>query len=542
MNKFSANLPKRFTSTSEKNKGSEKKSEPNPEKKRLGDVIAQRLKADTGKKKTDQKSSLFEEKQLPNIETVKTTPSNSEQESSSNHEGSDDFDDSVRRKPLQEVKQFQPVRPSTARSSVRARPVFSPRQVIAKKVEGSEKPNDDLLQSLLQNLKSPEDTEVQKRTNTETASSNSDELRLVDSEGSDATPSNVPRPSDFKHTIPSDTAKQNLAISSRNLDAIDGAKMARAAKVERKRQAFKRVDAKILATTTDASSIRKHLPPGMIMDIHGNVSGTYTFTHHAEETTFNGRRIEYSGEHFDVVLNSIAAKQISEPTFIDGLKVSSWATRDFPRMSYAIPTDDGQSDPLPKPSDEQIAIRAKLITKQEDKTPIRSDISSAREQLRSEQIALALRNFANDDKVAFALSCAMVQQIPTQLQGVVYHATSPFRAITSGMALDNDRNPRPLTIKNPYGQEQPAVVVGLGGVFALSRDGDNFKLNFDYTTYARPKDLQLERELPLHHEGVIGVHFNAEIFINGDAARKGTPELTMPNGVQVTYSGRFKLD
>ncbi|MDR6855556.1 hypothetical protein J2W96_001860 [Variovorax guangxiensis] len=44
MNKFSANLPKRFTSTSEKNKGSEKKSEPNPEKKRLGDVIAQRLK------------------------------------------------------------------------------------------------------------------------------------------------------------------------------------------------------------------------------------------------------------------------------------------------------------------------------------------------------------------------------------------------------------------------------------------------------------------------------------------------------------------
>jgi hypothetical protein len=182
--------------------------------------------------------------------------------------------------------------------------------------------------------------------------------------------------------------------------------------------------------------------------------------------------------------------------------------------------------------------------------PTASDIKSAKEELRSEQIAHALRNFVqnddaraeDNDNAAFVLSSVMLQHIPTELQAMVYGLLLPFRALALNTARDNDHNVRPLTIKDPSGQEHPVTVKGLGdATFALSKDGDNFKLTFDQPTYAEARFGQ-EHLFPLHKDGVIGIHLKTELIVDGKKAREGELAVTMPNGIQAEYSGVFKLD
>jgi hypothetical protein len=547
MSKFSSLRAKaRSITTPSKKKESDNKPEQKSEKKvRIDSIISKRRNA-------------------VNLSiALKPTPSNSEENSddsfgkSGTPESSGSFDlptSSNKNVPLR--PKFASARPSM-RTQISVQPqlkIFSPRPA-----------KDDLLQPLLKNS---EDTDVPEPIDAATTSPNeptvpfSQELRLVDSEGGSGSFENQRRevseapeplksiisPRNFTQIRPSKTIEQEITISSRNLEAIDGEKMAdmaRAAKVKRKGKPLTRGVPQILPTITDAPSIRNHLPTGMILDIYGNVSGKHTFTHHHVERDYRGDELQFSGKPIEEVLNILAANQRAEPLLVGnspdliGLKLGKFAARDFTRMNYEIRTNDGQVTPLPRPSPEQVNLHATLLA--DGGVPTASEVSQAKKELREDQMVRALRDFTNnDDKVAFVLSSVLVQQIPTELQNTVIHATAPFRALTAGTALRNDRTPRPLTI-DIYGKKQPVDLTGLGGVVVLSRDGDNFKVNFDYTTYVEAKYEQ-RHEFPLHQDGVIGIHFKAEIIVNGQAARSEQPEVTMPNGVQVEYFGRLKLD
>jgi hypothetical protein len=291
------------------------------------------------------------------------------------------------------------------------------------------------------------------------------------------------------------------------------------------------------------------------------ISGQHTFTHHPLDG------YEYSGMPIDEAIQTLVGKALSPETteFVAGVKVCFDFTKDAYRVIYNIPTNDGPADPAP--SDEQIAQRAAQhvaaynakITAEAlaaGKKPPKEfmvgegQLIAARDEIRTENVAVALRDFVRDngaepvknENAAFVLSSVMLQQIVTKLQSVVYDPTLPFTALALRTARNMDGQARPLTIKDSSGQTHPVVPTGIGGVlYNLSKDGDNFKIAFDYPTYAEAK-YKKGHEFPLHQDGVIGIHFKAEIIVDGNEAREGRLKLTMPEGVQVEYSGRFKLD
>jgi hypothetical protein len=484
MSNFISNLQNKVRSvtTSERKKGSDKKTESQPEKKQFGNYIPRRRNAvDMGKKTDDKTTLIIEERPLPNIEEVKFTPSNSE-------EGSKSIDNETK----------------SESASIRE------------------------------------------------SSGSLEDLRRVIPETTQPPLTSIVSPrSNFARTRPSATAEQRLVISSRNPDAVARAKDAaierRLKRLENKRNAFKRADAKILTTKTDIPSIRKNLPTGMIMDIHGNVSGQHTFTHLPKDD------LQHSEIPIGKATQEVLAHELGKTTLIGKQMVVEFFTRDVYRLNYDIPTNDGQANPLPWPGDEQIAQREALDTKPGDQTLKEARLKKAKEALRSEQITLALRDFVkNDDveqedsdKAAFVLSSVLLQQVPTKVQAMVYgshYGPSPYRCLSLKTARDEMGQDRPLTIMDSFGQEHPVVVKGLGDArFTLSRYGDDFRLIFDQPTYAEAKHGR-EDQFPLHKEGVIKIYLRTEIIVDGKMARQGKLGMTMPNGVEAEYSGRFKLD
>lgn len=189
---------------------------------------------------------------------------------------------------------------------------------------------------------------------------------------------------------------------------------------------------------------------------------------------------------------------------------------------------------------------------------LESKIKQAKETLRNEQIARALKDFVQDDDktstqnnaATLVLSSLMTQHIPDVMQQVCYlsypqftgYPKVPFRALSRGTAKDNNGKARPLTMKNSSGEVEPVTVKGVGGdaIFALSRDGENFKVTLNYPTYVEARPGR-ENEFPLHENGVVLIHLKTEILVNGDQARDGKLEIAMPNGIQAEYSGRLML-
>lgn len=356
----------------------------------------------------------------------------------------------------------------------------------------------------------------------------------------------IPARKEFALATPSAPRQERARFElTRNPTSVKRAKKIEHLKNKRGAFASAKRDARANAVfrKPEITSIRKILPMGMNIDINGNVSGQHTFTHHP----MDGQ--QYAGKPVEEVIQSKQTNELKKIASIGGVSVADFATRDFYRLNYDIPTNGGQANPLAWPSDEQITQRAALKLKP-GTIPTRSDVKAAKEELRSEQIAHALRNFVqnddadlkDNDNVAFVLSSVMLQHIPTELQCMVYGLHLPYRALALNTANDNDGKVRPLTIKDSSGQEQPVTVKGLGdATFALSRDGDNFKLTFDQPTYAEARFGQ-EHLFPLHKEGVIGIRLKTELIVDGKKARNGELALTMPNGIQAEYSGRFKLN
>jgi hypothetical protein len=73
----------------------------------------------------------------------------------------------------------------------------------------------------------------------------------------------------------------------------------------------------------------------------------------------------------------------------------------------------------------------------------------------------------------------------------------------------------------------------------LSKQGADFKISIDLQMYAEstsPKDL------PLHENGVIGVRFKFDLIVDGDEAAKGKLDLSIPDGIEATFSGRLSMN
>lgn len=358
----------------------------------------------------------------------------------------------------------------------------------------------------------------------------------------DSLSASAPRQSFF--TRPSSVRGESTARvgSLRNSESVKQKKEEQQAIArKKKRDAFKSTKATAFVTKTNAPSIREKLPTGMILDIHGNISGKHQFTKYPANT------VKYSDVPLEEVVREGQGKLLLDAISLGGVRVVEFARRDFHRMTYEIPTKDGNFNPLPWPSDIQIADRAAQDTGSNE--PTKAELKSAKETLRQEQIARALRNFSQDDdesgeandNVALVLSSVMTQHIGDLLQQVVY-PNKPFVAVSLSTARDNDGKDRPLTIRNSLNQEQPVVVKGLGGdaTFALARDGKNFKMTLDYTTYVEARRGR-ENEFPLHPDGVVRIRLRTEILVVGNQARNGVLAVTMPEGIQAEYAGRLIL-
>lgn len=78
----------------------------------------------------------------------------------------------------------------------------------------------------------------------------------------------------------------------------------------------------------------------------------------------------------------------------------------------------------------------------------------------------------------------------------------------------------------------------------ILRDGNDFRLLFDWQAYAEAKP-NARSLLPLAENEVIGIRFQAEFMISGEAATQGRMEMSTVGGlegIQVTFSGRLDLN
>lgn len=288
--------------------------------------------------------------------------------------------------------------------------------------------------------------------------------------------------------------------------------------------------------------ILKYLPTGAILDKHGNLSGKSLFTTFAlNHLRFPACTIEdVIHQELGSFLNLGGVEEL-RPKALGGVLLVNLADADFHRLNYQFQDADGTIKPkLPLPDVNQVNEYLEYHNFSEN---IRE---TAEKKLRSRQIGQALLDFVSDanaapeakDNTALVLSSLLTQRVGELLTAVVYGDKSPLKMASEGSTKWSKRE---VTIKDGLGQTIPVHAKQYGAlVYTLSREGNDFKVAIDFPTYAEPRD-GYKREIPLHENGVVGVHISTEIFVSGDAARDGELSIRLPSGVQVEYSGRFTI-
>jgi hypothetical protein len=231
------------------------------------------------------------------------------------------------------------------------------------------------------------------------------------------------------------------------------------------------------------------------------------------------------------------------PKAIGGILVAHLAaTADFHRMTYEFKNADGSVKELPWPTDEQITEHM-IYNNYKDTDHLRKE---SKEVLRRRQIAGALLDFVSDknttpeqnSNAALVLSSILTQRTGELMQNLVYGHNSPLKILSNKSTKWINRQ---VTLKDSKGQTHPVEVMQYGGmVFRLERDGTDFKVDVSLPTYSEAKD-SYKRELPLHQDGVIGVHMDSEIRVDINAAQALHLSTTLPNGVRSRYLGRFSI-
>ena len=284
------------------------------------------------------------------------------------------------------------------------------------------------------------------------------------------------------------------------------------------------------------SSIHAHLPPGMNLDGRGIVFGS-----HIHMTTPSNAKLPHMPIEqalMDEMAGHLTTTEPGRvPREIAGLMVVNACHADYHRTKYQFPTSDGNHAELPWPSPEAVEIRHQ----ERLKTGTHID-NTVEQELRKEQIALGVRNFVHDenatkeqnDNAAFVVSSVLHQGISTALSVIAFGEKPALKMLSIQATQLAGRN---MTIKDQNGNIQPQRVLGLGNItFTLSRDGDNFIVAADLPMYGEAREGR-EEHVPLHQDGVIGIHAKMEMVVNGNQARTKNLALTIPGGVNVTYSG-----
>jgi hypothetical protein len=288
--------------------------------------------------------------------------------------------------------------------------------------------------------------------------------------------------------------------------------------------------------------ILKYLPAGASLDNHGNLSGK------CQLAAFALNHLRFPASNIQDVIHQELSPFLDfegveklRPQALDGVILVKLADDDFYRLNYQFQDADGSiKAQLPLPDVNQVNEYLEYHNYSEN---IRE---TAEKKLRARQIGRALLDFVSDENAtseansstALVLSSLLTQRVGELLAAAVYGDSSPLKMASEGSTKWSNRE---VTIKDSHGQTVPVQAKQYGAlVYTLSREGDDFKLAIDFPTYAEARD-GYKREIPLHENGVIGVHISTEIRVDGDAARNGVLSITLPNGVEVEYSGRFTI-
>lgn len=284
------------------------------------------------------------------------------------------------------------------------------------------------------------------------------------------------------------------------------------------------------------SAILPHLPPGMNLNGRGIVFGS-----HVHMMTPSNAKLpnmpfdqalsqELTAEHLTATLES------RKPREIAGIKVVNACNGDYHRTMYKFPTGDGNFAELPWPSPAEVEARYQEINKGA------TDKDTVKENLRKEQIARQVRTLVQDDNAtneennnaAFVISSLLHQGISTALSVTAFGENPAFKMLS---AQATEKIGRQMTIKDKNGNPQPQKIAGLGNItFTLSRRGDDFIIAADLPMYGEARPGR-ENHVPLHVDGVIGIHAKTEMIVTGANARNGELVLRIPDGVHVAYSG-----
>ena len=76
-------------------------------------------------------------------------------------------------------------------------------------------------------------------------------------------------------------------------------------------------------------------------------------------------------------------------------------------------------------------------------------------------------------------------------------------------------------------------------VWKVSKEGDDFKISVTWKSYWRDKPESKNGRLPIPENTVIAIDQQFDILVDGNEARKGNVKISMPNGLNCTFSGGF---
>lgn len=273
--------------------------------------------------------------------------------------------------------------------------------------------------------------------------------------------------------------------------------------------------------------IYANLPDGAIVGENANLSGSQTlrtvpdFTKYPELTT---QARSYAGSPIAEMLEREKTKSlISGNAQIGPITVHKQAIPDFWRFNYEIPTEPGtvfRSDDMPAGNDQQAQ--------------------------RNISVAYAVKAFAGGDANATTVLSSVLNQ--TTL-GPLFHCLAdpggesvPFRMITSSNAKTFDG---PLILQKSDGTSEKISAKGMGACkWKLSHVSDNgstdYKISIDWQTYAVAHEVQDWLSLP--ENNVVGIHWKADFIVDGNEARGGVLKLSIPDGIQATFSGRLNVE
>jgi hypothetical protein len=284
--------------------------------------------------------------------------------------------------------------------------------------------------------------------------------------------------------------------------------------------------------------LRNKLPNGIDLDGYGNLKGTYSLVktpiyQEAERSDFVGKENLF----YESYLNRTLNEAIQGATKLVGPKVEE---------------DQAYSLALTK-EDQQVLVTEQAFADlhRQDvefvhgETTFRSQEYKVKgESSHKEAVAAALVDLEPSPAARTVLSSLLTQTFPTSFwKGLAGADGTPM----THLKMINSKNSagQNLGLVHPDGTREIIDPLGIGAAkVKISRVGDDYRLLLDWQAYGQAKEGS-EYLLPLGKNDVIGIRFQAEFHISGEAARDGRMDMSIVGGlegIKVTFSGQLDLN